>query len=430
MKTIRPLRMKHVLRTALGVSTVALLAGCEQAAPPRVEGVRPVKMLVVDAGNEERWRAFPGVVEASRRVELGFRVPGLVVELPVREGQTVKAGEVIGELRKDEFKARLDALRGQLDQARAGLDALRRGERGEEIARREAQVRAARARLTNARAQYNRFSNLLRQSAVSRVEFEAAQTEYRVAREEYEAANRTLELSAVGRAEDIEAAEAAVRGLEGRVVEANLQLEDATLRAPFDGVIAQRFVEQGQNVQAKQPVVRFQDVDEVDISADVPETVMASDIRRADIVSLDAELSGAPGLRFPVALREVAQVGDPVTQTFKVTVSMRVPDGIRVLPGMTATVFATFRRAEILGERILVPVSAVAQRDAEASVWIVDAEQNVARRPVKLGGVAGGSIEVLEGLEPGERIVIAGVQSLRDGMKVRDLGGALGGGES
>ena len=430
MNTRSPFRTKPFRRALLAASGLALLAGCEQAPPPRAESVRPVKTLVVDAGDQERTRAFPGVVEASRRVELAFRVPGLVVALPVREGQAVKAGEVIGELRKDEFKARLDALRGQLDQARAGLDALRRGERGEEVARREAQVRAARARLSNARAQYNRFRTLLRESAVSRVEFEVAQTEYRVAREEYEAAKRTLDLSAVGRDEDIEAAEAAVRGLEGRVVEANLQLEDATLRAPFDGVIAQRFVEQGQSVQAKQAVVRFQDVDEVDISADVPETVMASDIRRADIVSLVAELSGAPGLRFPVELREVAQVGDPVTQTFKVTVSMRAPDAVRVLPGMTATVIATFRRAEILGERILVPVSAVAQSDAQSAVWIVGEEQSVARRPVRLGGVAGGRIEVLEGLEPGERIVIAGVQSLRDGMKVRDLGDALGGGES
>ena len=430
MNTTSPLRTKLVRRTLLALSAAVLAAGCEKAPPPRVEGVRPVKTIVVDAGAEERTRAFPGVVEASRRVELAFRVPGLVVTLPVREGQKVKAGEVIGELRKDEFKARLEALRGQLDQARAGLDALRRGERTEERARREAQVRAAQARLTNARAQYDRFRTLLRESAVSRVEFEVAQTEYRVAREEYAAAKRTLEAAAVGRDEDIEAAEASVRGLEGRVVEANLQLEDATLRAPFDGVIAQRFVEQGQSVQPKQPIVRFQDVDEVDISADVPESVMASDIRRADITSLVAELSGAPGLRFPVELREVAQVGDPVTQTFKVTVSMRAPDGLRVLPGMTAIVTATFRRAEILGERILIPVASVGQQDAQSVVWVVDAQQKATRRNVKLGGVSGGSIEILEGLKPGDRIVVAGVRSMRDGMTVRDLGDALGGGES
>lgn len=430
MNTRCPLRTNPVRCTLLGLVAAVVAAGCEQAPPPRVEAVRPVKTLVVDAGTEERTRSFPGVVEASRRVELAFRVPGLVVTLPVREGQQVKAGEVIGELRKDEFKARLDALRGQLDQARAGLDALRRGERTEERARRESQVRAARARLTNARAQYDRFRTLLRESAVSRVEFEVAQTEYRVAREEYAAAKRTLELAAVGRDEDIEAAEASVRGLEGRVVEANLQLEDATLRAPFDGVIAQRFVEQGQSVQPKQPIVRFQDVDEVDISADVPESVMASDIRRADITSLVAELSGAPGLRFPVELREIAQVGDPVTQTFKVTVSMRAPDGIRVLPGMTAIVTATFRRAEILGERILIPVASVGQQDAQSVVWVVDAQQKATRRNVKLGGVTGGSVEILDGLAPGDRIVVAGVRSMRDGMTVRDLGDALGGRES
>ena len=69
------------------------------------------------------------------------------------------------------------------------------------------------------------------------------------------------------------------------MVEASIQLEDTTLRAPYDGVIAQRFVEQGQNVRAKERVVKFQDVDEIEVLVDVPETVMAADLRAADIVS-------------------------------------------------------------------------------------------------------------------------------------------------
>jgi multidrug efflux system membrane fusion protein len=87
------------------------------------------------------------------------------------------------------------------------------------------------------------------------------------------------------------------------VVEANLQVQDTTLNAPYDGVIARRFVEEGQNVRAKEPVVRFQDVEEVEIVVDVPETVMAADIQAADIVEMVAELSGAPGVRFPVEIR-------------------------------------------------------------------------------------------------------------------------------
>ena len=63
-------------------------------------------------------------------------------------------------------------------------------------------------------------------------------------------------------------------------MESQIQLEDSTLLAPYDGVIAQRFVDQGQNITPDDRVVQFQDVDEIDIAVDVPEAVMASEIRR------------------------------------------------------------------------------------------------------------------------------------------------------
>jgi RND family efflux transporter MFP subunit len=208
------------------------------------------------------------------------------------------------------------------------------------------------------------------------------------------------------------------------VVEAKIQLDDCTLRAPYDGVIAQRFVELRQNVKAKEPVVKFQDVDEIDVAVDVPETVMASDIRPSDVVRLVAEFTGAPGAQFPVHVKEVAQKADPVTQTFRVRVAMKAPPDLKLLPGMTATVTLTYRRASILGNRILVPVSAVSRDGAgEQVAWVLDPEGTVSRRPVKLGEATGGEIEIVEGLEPGERVAVAGVTFLREGMKVRDLGG-------
>ncbi len=78
-------------------------------------------------------------------------MPGLLIKLPVKEGQNVAQGAVIAQLREDEFQARLNALQGQLDQGRAALAALRAGERPEEKLRRESQVRAAEATLSNAR---------------------------------------------------------------------------------------------------------------------------------------------------------------------------------------------------------------------------------------------------------------------------------------
>jgi RND family efflux transporter MFP subunit len=154
---------------------------------------------------------------------------------------------------------------------------------------------------------------------------------------------------------------------------------------------------------------------------------MAS-MRAADILEIIAEFSGAPGMQFPVHIKEIAQRADPTTQTFQVRVAMKAPSNVNLLPGMSATVTLTYRRASILGDRIFVPTSAVLNDSSgEQVAWIISADQSAARRPVKLGAATGGQIEVIDGLQPGDRIAVAGVSFLRDGMKVRDLGDALGG---
>jgi multidrug efflux system membrane fusion protein len=418
----------------LGLSAVAVLigvaGGCSSRPPARPEAVRPVKTMVVVAGDANHVRSFPGKVEASKKVELAFQVPGRLVSIPVKEGQKVKKGEVIAQLRQDEFKARLKTLQGQLDAARATLTALKAGERPEQRRRLEAQVRAAEAKLANARSAHDASRRAFRARAIPRVEFERDEAALRVARQDHAAAQEALEKGSVAREEDIEAQKGTVRSLEGRVVEAKIQLDDTTLRAPYDGIIAERFAEPSKDVQAKKPVVRFQDIDEIEIAVDVPEVVMAGDIRAADIVKLVAEFSGAPGQEFPVTVREIAQSADPTTQTFRVRVAMQAPTNVTLRPGMTATVTVTYRRARILGDAILVPLAAVIKDGGEQVAWALGREQTVERRPVKLGETSGGMVEVVEGLQPGDRIAVAGVTFLREGMKVRDLGDDLGGGPS
>jgi multidrug efflux pump subunit AcrA (membrane-fusion protein) len=430
MNGIRCVRRGLGGASLLVLSVTFLASGCSRTATTGPEEVRPVKTMVVTAGGEPHLRSFPGTVEASKRVELAFQVPGKLVHFPVKEGQRVARGEVIAQLRQDEFAARLKIAQGQLDQARAGLRALRSGDRPEQQRRLEAQVRAAEAKLANAQAERDRNQRLLRTNSVSREEADVTETNYRVAWEDFQAARKMLEKGTVGRVEDIEAREAEVRGLEGQVVQANLQLEDTTLRAPYDGVIAKRFVEQEQDVTAKQAIVRFQDVDEIVVAVDVPETVMAADIRTADIVEMSAEFSAAPGVRFPVHITEMAQTADPQTQTFRVRVAMKAPENLTLKDGMTGTVFLTYHRASILGDAVLVPISAVFKDGSgEQVAWVIGPDSAVARRRVKVGAATGDRIEILEGLQSGDRIATAGVTHLREGMKVRDLGDALGGGQ-
>jgi multidrug efflux pump subunit AcrA (membrane-fusion protein) len=77
---------------------------------------------------------------------------------------------------------------------------------------------------------------------------------------------------------------------------------------------------------------------------------------------------------------------------------------------------------------LLVPISAVSKEasSGEQIAWLIGDDFIIKRRPVKIGQASGGQVEIVEGLQPGERIAVAGVSFLRDGMKVRDLGNALG----
>lgn len=412
---------------AVVVAAICFTAGCstEQANAPEV--IRPVKTMVVSAGNELETRSFPGKVDASSKAELAFQVPGILVRLPVKEGQRVSKGAIIAQLRQDEYSARLETVQAESDRARAALAALRAGERSEEQLRREAQERAAAAKLANAKTEFERYGRLVQASAVSRSEYDLAATNYNVAQQEYTAAEQLVEKGTAARKEDIDAQEATVRGAEGRVADAALQLRDTTIRAPYNGVIAQRFVEEGQTMAPGKPVVRFQSVGEADIVVDVPEALMTSDLRSGNIARMVAEVVGVPGRQYPVRIKEIAQVADPATQTFSVRFAMSSPAGVTILPGMTATVNVAYRRPSRRANRIFVPVSAISKEENGAQVvWVIGPDQISRSCPVRLGAAEDGDIEIVEGLKPGERIAIAGTAFLRDGMKVRDLGNALG----
>jgi len=384
---------KAQLGLPVALSIVCLVVGCSSGHSTSTEEARPVKTMVVTAGGHPTVRSFPGRVEASRMVDLAFQVSGVLVKLPIREGERVSKGTVIAQLRQDEFQARLQTAQGQLDQARA-------------------QLGAAESSLTNAKTESERFGRLVDSSAVSRSDYDLALTTYRSAQEGYNAQ------------------QGAIRGLEGRLTEAKLQFGDSTLRAPYDGVVAQRLVDEGQNIVANNAVIRFQNVNDIDIVADVPEAFIADDIRSSAIQQSVAELSIAPGRQFPVHVKEVSQIADPKTQIFGVRFAMKTPPGITALPGMTANVTITTRGARGPSNRLLVPVSAVSKQDmGEQVVWVLGSDQTVHRKPVQLGAPTESQIEIVSGLQPGDRIVVAGAPFLREGMKVRDLGDALGGGQ-
>ena len=343
----------------IGSVAVVAIIGCGgeevEEGPPTV---RPVRTMVVGGGVSGRL-TFPGTVQAADRAEMAFRVAGPLIELPVNEGDEVAEGQLL---------ARIDARDFQIA------------------------VAEAKAAFDQAEAEAQRYQRLYERDAVPLADLELRQAQRDVARSRYE--------------------------------QAQANLRDTRMRAPFSGQIGVKYVENFEDVQAKQPILSLHNVSQVDIVINVPEQIMASVRTPGTSRTITAAFDALPDVRYPVTVKEYAVNADPQTRTFQVTLAMSQPEELNVLPGMTALVTAEVVAVGGEGEAIPITIPAFAVFPDEAGnshVWVVDEEmQTVHRRAVQVGSVTGAdNIVVLGGLEPGERIAVAGIHQLQEGQKIR-----------
>lgn len=205
--------------------------------------------------------------------------------------------------------------------------------------------------------------------------------------------------------------------------EAEDALDDTYLRAPFTGVIAKRYVENYQDVQAKEPIVSLQDISRLEILVDVPESIMAI-IKKKDTSASYAEFAVAPGKQYDLELKEYAAEADPKTLTYQVTLQMDAPEDVNILPGMTANVTGRTKYEDGDEREITIPAVAVfPDEGGTAHVWVINRDaMTVHLRRVVTGELTGAdSIRIIEGLQNGETIAVSGMSRLGEGMKVRQL---------
>lgn len=226
--------------------------------------------------------------------------------------------------------------------------------------------------------------------------------------------------------QDLTNAEADVEVARAEVRIRRKALDDTELRAPFDGIMSRKLVEDFANVQAKEPVLVFEDTSILEIKVSVPERDLAGRRRTDDTNAQFTErtrpevvVSSLPDHRFPGRLEELATHADPTTRTFQATFRFEKPEELNVLPGMTAKVVVHLPTDDQDGGFLIPALAAVAGDDGSASVWVVDPQSMaVKRRPVVLGGLQDDGVLVTSGLSSGELIAISGVALLREGMVV------------
>ena len=344
--------------------SLAMTTSCKKEEVVEVESPpRPIKIYRLEGQQGNTRPDYPGRIKAIKVVELAFEVEGRIVDWNVDEGQRVKKGEILSRLDPRDYQA---------------------------------QAEAARARLRLAEAEYRRESKLFASGSGTQRDLDVATRSRDVSRAELRITQKAL--------------------------------EDTRLRATFDGVIARKLVTDFRNVAAREPVLLLQDESVMEVVVDVPERDLAGGRRENNLEDFNrkakpmVELSALPGKQFPVKLTELATAADPNTRTFRATFSMKKPEGVGVLAGMTAKLVLTGLRTTAADD-FLLPVGAViADTKAKPYVWLVDPESmTVSKLPVEVGQITGDRIVVTGGVEGGQAIAMSGVHLLDEGTEVTEM---------
>ncbi|SAI66188.1 HlyD family secretion protein [Bordetella ansorpii] len=353
-----------VPRAAALLLCLAALGGCGKSeAPPPAP--RPVVAMPAQPDAQAPRVTLPGQIEARYSTQLSFRVGGKIIERKVRLGDAVKAGQAV---------ARLDPADAAKNAAAA-----------------QAQASAARHQLEFARQQLNRDRAQAREQLIAASQLEQTQNAYASALAQRDSAAQQAAL-------------------------AKDQLGYTTLVADHAGVITAERADTGQNVAAGDPVYSLAWAGDVDVTADVPENILAGlRIGQRATVTLPA----APGRTLQATLRELSPAADARTRTFRARFTLH-DAGAEARLGMTANI--ALDQARDGTATYTLPSTALFHDGPEPAVWVVKAGEDVLElRRVTVQRFNERTVTISAGIDKDERIVWQGVHTVSAGEKVRPV---------
>ena len=350
------------------VAAMVPLGGCGPGEEVAEEVLRPVRYITLSDESSLRDRSFTGISKSSRESRLSFKVSGTVINVPVQIGQRLRSGDMIAQIDPASYVL-------QAQQAQAALV--------------EAEANDRRAA-----ANYDRTKGLYANDNASLNDLESARAQAESAEAIVGSATKALEI-------------------------ARLNVSYTRLTAAADCSIATLDVEVNENVQSGQQVASVSCGDVYEVVVDLPESLIGS-VDESTPVSV--RLGSIPGEVFGGEITEVAVASGAGSAAFPVVIQITDthPD---LRSGLAADVTFQFPLGAAGGDGVVLPVTAVIRDPNGTFVFIAepdgdDGEALVRRRPVTLGELTQSGVEVVEGLQAGDRVVTAGISVIRDGQRV------------
>ena len=376
------------LHTFIAFLLITLILGCGDKRESVHSGSRGVLKVPVAASVETIHPVFhevAGTIQAMTAGTLSAKIMGTVQTVHVKEGDRVKAGDLLVSIDNRQVAAQFEQARAAVSEATQGAAA---AESAEEAARAGAELAAA---------TYERYQKLLADDSVSRQEYDEITARYQQA----QAALKQAQKMAA-------AARARVRQAESGLSAASVTNKDAAVTAPFDGIIKDKLIEAGDLATPGRPLLTIESETGLEMAVDLPETLFGSvEVGRPVTIHVSANDLSLTG-----QVAAVSPSADAQSRSFLIKIALPKSRGVHA--GM-------FARAMIpTGEEtlLLVPESAVMQQGHLTALFILDEKQTARFRLVRTGRKIDNTVEIVSGLKPGARYVTRPPPTLSDGTTV------------
>jgi len=359
--------MKYISKSILWISLITLCLACNSDKKEEEKLVRPVKFQQVGYEGNAEVRTFSGTARADKVINLSFRSLGIVSQLDMKLGQQVKKGQLLSKL--DNVQARLN-----YETAVASLN-------------------SAESQMNTAKLSLNRVRSLYEKGSSSLSDFEAAKNSFKTAQQSFESAKRSVAIQ-----QD--------------------QIQYGYLYASADGVISSVAVELDENVSSGQIIGVLNAGTDMEISLGLPESVING---VSEGMMVDIDFSSIPATKFKGKVTEVSPAVDVNTTTYPVRITVTDPSS-EIKTGMTANVTFDFSNKEIGKRDLIVPAQAVGEDSEGRFVFLVEDDGEITivkKQRVTIGALSSEGFEIKSGLQAGQKIATAGLQTLLDGQEVQ-----------
>ncbi|HJV46082.1 MAG TPA: efflux RND transporter periplasmic adaptor subunit [Bacillota bacterium] len=399
-------RVWFVVSTMLLATSLSGITGCSKAteAQKNEVQVKSVAMTKVAKQTIDQVTEVTGTLEASDQATVSFEVAGRIVKLNKDQGQTVQAGEFLGQLEDSDYQLGVQKAATAVEQAQASLEKVDNGARPQEIE--QVKIGLERAQLNSVKAQddLKKYEALYQSGAISKDAYDNIVLKAQLAEKDLQNAQSSLSVTVEGaRKEDKESTLSTYQQMLVQKAQADLSLQKTTLKSPVTGTIISKLSSEGQMTSAGSPIYQIGNIGELKVVLPVPDREVAN-WSVGDSVNLDLygdKREGKVQMIYPNTNAGTGTIG----------VEVRINnDDHKWFAGQV--VKATHQRKGAQG--LFVPVEAVVSTGAKPYVFVVK-DQKAAKTEVQTGQLMNNQLQILSGLSEGQTIVTKGADRLFDG---------------